>query len=274
MTDPDAFLKFEKEWHDRLAMSYDDFFAPVTERAIDPLLDAVAMAPGDAVLDVATGPGTGAGRAAARAAGRVVGVDLSRAMLAVAAARHPSVDFREADAERLPFADATFDAVVCNFGVGHFPRPETAADEFVRVLKPGGRAALSWWDFTGGARLNGVFLDAVTAAGVSAPANLPAGPPVTRFSHADTLRALLERSGLADVIVGDHRWVVRVESADAWWRGGLGSMVRVAALVLTQPDDVQRRIRAAFEDLAAAYRAGDRFDVPMAAKVAAGRKPG
>jgi ubiquinone/menaquinone biosynthesis C-methylase UbiE len=46
----------------------------------------------------------------------------------------------------LPFEDGSFEAVVCNFGLGHFPRAEYAMAECVRVLRPGGRLAVSWWD--------------------------------------------------------------------------------------------------------------------------------
>jgi SAM-dependent methyltransferase len=56
---------------------------------------------------------------------------------------YPDIDFREADAERLPFSDDTFDAVVCAFGLGHFSRPELAVAECVRTLSPGGRIAFA-----------------------------------------------------------------------------------------------------------------------------------
>ena len=89
------------------------------------------------------GPGLLAGEAAARDA-TVVAVDLSPIMLARARKQHPGVEFREADAEALPFTTASFDAVLCNFGLGHFPRPELALAQFARVLVPGGVAARVW----------------------------------------------------------------------------------------------------------------------------------
>jgi ubiquinone/menaquinone biosynthesis C-methylase UbiE len=96
------------------------------------------------VLDVACGPGLLAGAAAGRRAA-VVAVDLSPVMLALARQRHPAVEFREGDAEALPFAEDSFDAVLRNFGLGHFPRPERAMEELARVLAPGGVVAVSWW---------------------------------------------------------------------------------------------------------------------------------
>ena len=113
---------FERQGHDALAASYHAFFAAVTALATNPLLDAVRLHRGTRLLDVATGPGALAAEAANRGA-RPVGIDLSPQMIELARRLYPAIDFREADVEHLPFADGTFDAVVCSFGLGHFPRP-------------------------------------------------------------------------------------------------------------------------------------------------------
>jgi ubiquinone/menaquinone biosynthesis C-methylase UbiE len=105
--------------------------------ATEPLLDAVRLRPGMHLLDVATGPGALAAEAANRGV-RAVGVDLSPRMLKLARRSYPAVEFHEADVEHLPFADGTFDAVICSFALGHFPRPEAAVAECVRTLNPGG----------------------------------------------------------------------------------------------------------------------------------------
>src|SRR5437868_3514054 len=131
---------FERQGHDALAKSYNAFFAAVTALATAPILDAVSLRPGTRLLDVATGPGALAAEAANRGA-RPVGVDLSLQMIELARRLHPAIEFREADVEHLPFADDTFDAVVCAFGLGHFPRPKAAVAECVRTLLPGGRLA-------------------------------------------------------------------------------------------------------------------------------------
>jgi len=111
-----------------------------------------AVGPGARVLDVATGPGYVAARAAARGAA-AVGVDIAAAMVSLAARRHPELEFRQGDAEALPFADASFDAVLGNFVMLHLGRPEQAAAEFARVLAPGGRLALTVWDLPQRSRL-------------------------------------------------------------------------------------------------------------------------
>lgn len=127
-----------------MARSYYEFFAAVTSLATGPLLDAVHLRCGVRVLDVATGPGALAAEVSNRGA-HAIGIDLSRQMIELARQLHPTIDFREGDVEHLPFADNTFDAVVCAFGIGHFPRPEAAIAECVRTLARGGRIAFSWW---------------------------------------------------------------------------------------------------------------------------------
>jgi ubiquinone/menaquinone biosynthesis C-methylase UbiE len=106
------------------------------------LLELVRPAPDWQVLDVATGAGHTALAMAPHVA-RVTATDLTPEMLdetaRLAAARGlTNVVTRLADAEALPFPDATFDLVTCRLAFHHFGRPETAVREFARVLKPGG----------------------------------------------------------------------------------------------------------------------------------------
>ena len=112
-------------------------------------------------------------------------------MLALARRHHPELDFRQGDVEALPFPDQSFDAVVGNFIMLHLGRPEQAVAEFVRVLAPSGRLALTVWDVPEKARILGVMVDAVGAAGASAPEEIPAGPPIFRFSEEREFDRLL-----------------------------------------------------------------------------------
>lgn len=119
-------------------------FSPCAEH----LVEAAPVGPGARVLDVACGTGVVARAAAARAGpeGRLAGVDVNSGMLAVAARRAPAIDWRQGGAEALPWADAAFDVVLCQFGLNFFADPETALREMWRVLAPGGRLAVAVFD--------------------------------------------------------------------------------------------------------------------------------
>jgi SAM-dependent methyltransferase len=270
--DPDAFNDFEAAgWEDR-ADGYDRLVGGVTSRFAGPLLDAASVTSGTRVLDLATGPGYVAGRAAERGA-TVVGVDVAPAMVSVAARLNPGLDFRTADVHELPFDAGSFDAVVGNFVIMHLGRPEQAVGEFGRVLRPGGRLALTAWDFPARSRLLGVFVDAVADAGAKPPEDLPPGPDVFRFSDAGEFDMLLRGQGLEQRAVTTIDITHEVASADELWDGFLAGSLRVAALVIGQPDETRQRIRRAFDGLVAEYRHGDRLELPVAVKLASGRKP-
>jgi ubiquinone/menaquinone biosynthesis C-methylase UbiE len=271
--DADAFRAFESSAHDEIAAGYRDFFATITAYAVDPLLDAAQVRPAKRVLDVATGPGLLASRAASRGAARVVGVDIAPRMVAIAAALYPGIDFRKGDAESLDFEDASFDAVLCNFGIGHFPRPELALAEFGRVTAPGGAVAVSWWDVPARHRLNGIFFDAFNEAQATPPPDLPAAPPMFRFSEDHALTELLRSARLDNVTVQSWSFEHRLASVDALWDGILGGTVRTSIGTRRQPADVQHRIRAAFDRLVTPYVQVDGVRMPVAFKVGAGCKP-
>jgi len=263
---------FERQGHDALATSYHAFFAAVTALAINPLLEAVHLGKGTHLLDVATGPGVVAAEAANRGA-RPVGIDLSPQMIELARRLHPGVVFREADVEHLPFADQMFDAVVCAFGLGHFPRPEAAVAECMRTLSAGSRIAFSWWDDPSRQRIQGIFRDAIAEAGVSMPPGLPQGHNVYRFSNTGEFFALLERAGLIEVAVTDYATTYFVPDTETLWRGGLGSLVLTGAAVRHQDEATQKRIRIAFERCASTYKSANGLNLPIAFKVGSGRRP-
>jgi SAM-dependent methyltransferase len=112
------------------------------------LCEAVDIAAGEQVLDVAAGNGN-ATLAAARRGGVVTASDYVSTLLdgtrARAAAEGLTIDVREADAEALPFADASFDVVLSTFGVMFTPNQERSAAELARVCRPGGRIGLANW---------------------------------------------------------------------------------------------------------------------------------
>jgi SAM-dependent methyltransferase len=112
------------------------------------LVEACRIGPGDRVLDVAAGSGNAAIPAAARGA-NVVASDLTPELLAngkrQAAIQGVELEWREADAEALPFADGEFDVVMSSVGVMFAPHHEATARELLRVCRPGGRIGLINW---------------------------------------------------------------------------------------------------------------------------------
>ena len=250
--DLDAFDDFEASaWEERVE-GYKGFFGAVTGRLVEPLLDLARVGPGTRVLDVATGPGYVAAEAARRG-GAVCGVDVAEAMVAQAVAEYPGVEFRQADAQSLPFEDGAFEAVVGNFGLPHFGRPELAVAEGVRVLAPGGRLALTTWDGPAEMRMFGVFLEAVGDAGAGPPDGLPPGPDVFRFSDDAEFQRLFEGQGLVGVEVRRIAFTHPVGSFEGFWDALQRGTVRMASLVLGQPDGTRERIRVSLERRLAAY---------------------
>jgi len=105
-------------------------------------IDAVGAAPGERVLDLAAGTGTSSEPFADEGV-RVVPCDFSIGMLAVGKARRPDLSFTAGDATRLPFADASFDAVTISFGLRNVVDTVGALREMLRVTRPGGRVVVT-----------------------------------------------------------------------------------------------------------------------------------
>ncbi len=134
------------------AQIYEDWFVPSLFAPWAPVLVQTAgTAPGEQVLDVACGTGVVAreARRTVGAAGRAVGVDVNASMLAVAERCGPDVHWEKAAAEALPFDDASFDRVVCQFGLMFFEDRTRALREMARVLRPGGGMAIAVWSSLG-----------------------------------------------------------------------------------------------------------------------------
>lgn len=140
--DAAAFQQFEHEGWNKKAAGYHDVYEPIVAKAVEAALDRVEAGPGRRLLDVGSGPGYVAAAAASRGS-EVVGVDLAESMVALARELHPDLEFEVADAQDLPFPEGSFETAVASFALFHMPRPDFALAELARVLRPGGRLAMT-----------------------------------------------------------------------------------------------------------------------------------
>jgi ubiquinone/menaquinone biosynthesis C-methylase UbiE len=261
-SEPTTFHDFERAGWQRAAEHYGDAFGALTAQTADALLDAVRAGAGTRLLDVATGPGFIAAAAAARGA-HAIGLDFSPAMIAAARARHPGIEFREGDAEALPFGAASFDAVVMNFGMLHLARPETAIAEAHRVLRAGGRFAFTVWGAPELAVAFGLVVRAVEQYG-EANVGLPEGPPFFQFSDAAACRRTLSAAGFSDIEVDTLPLIWRTASPDSVFEAVSKGGVRTAAVLRAQEPAALDAIRAAVRRGVEYYSTNDgTFAIPM-----------
>ena len=146
--DPKQFSAFELSGWDTNIHGYNSAFGAVTRQTVGPMLDAADVKHGKRVLDICCGPGMLAAGALERDA-EVIGLDFAAEAVELARKLIPNGHFQQGDAQALPFPAASFDAVLCGYGLMHLPEPAAALREILRVLRPDGRAALSVWDLTG-----------------------------------------------------------------------------------------------------------------------------
>ena len=261
--DPDPFWVFEHTAWERSARPYHNFWTRLTSQAIDPLLSGVLGSNTTRILDIATGAGNVA-QTAVRKGMRVVGVDFSTAMLAQGRKRYRDVDFCEGDAEALPFADNSFDAVVINFGLLHFGRPEQALGEAYRVLHPGGRIGFTVWATPETAIGFQIMLQAIEAHG-DPNVPLPEGPPFFRFSNPTESKRTLREVGFTNPVITKVQQTWRLSSADDLFVAFYEGTARTGGLLRAQSREALDSIRASVIEAASAYEKDGVVEIPMPA---------
>lgn len=258
-----------------LVASYEEFLVPY---AFVPwgrdLVARAAPKPGWHVLDVACGTGVLLRLVAPMVTpgGRLAGVDLSPLMLAVARAKLTGVkpaEWYEANADRLPLPDSAFDLVLCQQGLQFFPDKAGAVREMHRVLRPGGRVALSVWQSLDHNPIYDAMNDVVRRhLGTPAFAQAFSG-------DAEELEALLSVAGFDDVAIEPVTMTLPFPSPDRY----VHSSLLGAAAVLPAFQELGEAGRAAMmeavqRELAGELRPyihGDEIHVPLAAYVALAR---
>ena len=269
--DPDAFLDFERTAWSTAISGYERVFGPLTVQTAESLLAAAGIVSGSHVLDLCTGHGVLAGAAAKRDA-TVCGLDFAEEVVAKARLNVPTATFLQGDAQNLPYSSNTFDAVICGYGLMHIPDPERALAEMIRVLRYGGRVALSVWQRPTPNNGFGLLFDAIEVHGQLTVA-LPHGPDFFQFGDPEALGAALTHAGFEDVKANVVSQVWRFERPTDLIDAVLQGSVRANALINAQEKRALSAIKLAVEQgMERLFFDGIFYNVAMPAIAGSGRK--
>src|SRR5712691_12947947 len=265
----DAFTEFEHAGWQRVANEYDSTWSSSTRQFIPPLLDAADVSGKMSILDVGCGPGYVSAAAAERGA-IPIGLDFSEEMIAIAKKKFPRIEFRQGDAQNLPFPDASFDRIVANFALLHLANPARACAEAARVLKSGGRFGFTTWAKISENPFVKLVDDAIQTH-ANLDVDLPPGPPHYLFESESEFRQALDRTGFdgSTMTFKVHRIEWRVPSAQFVFDAELNAGVRTAGLLARQTPHALQQIRTAIEEAVQRYAKDDGFAIPKAAYIVA-----
>jgi len=233
---------------------YDERFVPALFQQWSRIVSDIAgIASGQHVLDVACGTGALAMAVAERAgsSGAVVGIDVNDEMLAVARRKRTAVEWKNGRAEALPFADASFDRVVSQFGLMFFEDRSAALREMMRVLRPGGRLAVAVCDaldHSPGYAVLAELLHRLFGHPVAEAFRAP-----FLFGDVEKLLFLCREADIANAVIKRHDGRVRFDSiaslvsaerACVWTLGGLLDDSQFERLLISAQESLRPFIAA------------------------------
>jgi ubiquinone/menaquinone biosynthesis C-methylase UbiE len=193
-------------------------------------IDRLQLQPGDRVLDVCCGSGASVIPAAVKVAttGSVLGVDLAESLLDLGRKKSQqqklsNIEFRCCDFSSLGLPDRSFDAVVCVFGIFFLPDMAASVAELWRMLRPGGKLAITSW----GARM---FEPATTKFWQTIESERPdlyrQVPPWQSINDKTSLKSLLRLGGATNVEVFAETDSHKLTTSEDWWTMAMGGGLR------------------------------------------------
>ena len=227
------------------ADAYDRFMGRYSRHLAPQMADLAGISASGRAIDVGCGPGALTSELVARlGASSVAAVDPSTPFVEAARERNRGVDVRQASADDLPFADASFDAALAQLVVHFMPDPVAGLREMARVTRPGGIVAACVWDHAGGEGPLGAFWDA--ARQLDRAIHDESDLPGARRGH---LGELFAAAGLGEVEESSVESRVEHPTFDDWWAPFTGGVGPAGAYVASLGADAREALRARCETL-------------------------
>jgi SAM-dependent methyltransferase len=238
------------------AEAYDRYVGRYGSALAAGLLEAAEVGPGLRVLDVGCGPGALATRAASIVGpAQVAAVEPSPPFADACRERLPGVDVRVAAAESLPFADATFDAVLSQLVVNFLTDAPRGVAEMRRVAKPGGVVAACVWDYAGEMRMLRAFWDAAIAVDPEGAGALDESS--MSYCTPEELEALWSAAALEEVRVSPLEVEASYSDFEDLWQpftAGIGPAgAYCASISPARRSELRERLRTSLGDPAGPF---------------------